>query len=189
MQDLSDELPDNSPRFVLLSYPLTLVSDSSACGWEALRLMGWSGIWPAKRTIRDDQLHAHDMQPGSAHVVRWRERAYAESEWGGEDYRGRGGRGCGDDWEAIARRGLSVIQCPGAFRPGCGLGELYELGRQHQSIAWPCSQSAAVCGLRKWSSMRAEECMWAEMSDLSHYSGAISVIFDHLRLRLESMTD
>lgn len=26
MQDLSDELPDNSPRFVLLSYPLTLGS-------------------------------------------------------------------------------------------------------------------------------------------------------------------
>ena len=25
MQDLSDELPDNTPRFVLLSYPLTLV--------------------------------------------------------------------------------------------------------------------------------------------------------------------
>lgn len=28
MQDLSDELPDNSPRYVLLSYPLTLVSRS-----------------------------------------------------------------------------------------------------------------------------------------------------------------
>lgn len=26
MTDLSDELPDNSPRFVLLSYPLTLAS-------------------------------------------------------------------------------------------------------------------------------------------------------------------
>jgi len=25
MSDLSDELPDNSPRYVLLSYPLTLV--------------------------------------------------------------------------------------------------------------------------------------------------------------------
>lgn len=25
MSELSDELPDNSPRFVLLSYPLTLV--------------------------------------------------------------------------------------------------------------------------------------------------------------------
>lgn len=25
MQDLSDELPDNSPRYVLLSYPLTMV--------------------------------------------------------------------------------------------------------------------------------------------------------------------
>ena len=26
MAELADELPDNSPRFVLLSYPLTLVS-------------------------------------------------------------------------------------------------------------------------------------------------------------------
>lgn len=26
MQELADELPDHSPRFVLLSYPLTLVS-------------------------------------------------------------------------------------------------------------------------------------------------------------------
>lgn len=25
MQELSDELPDNSPRYVLLSYPLTMV--------------------------------------------------------------------------------------------------------------------------------------------------------------------
>lgn len=29
MTDLSDELPDNSPRFVLLSYPLTLVRSHS----------------------------------------------------------------------------------------------------------------------------------------------------------------
>jgi hypothetical protein len=27
MAELADELPDNSPRFVLLSYPLTLVRD------------------------------------------------------------------------------------------------------------------------------------------------------------------
>lgn len=26
MQDLSDDLPDNAPRFILLSYPLTLAS-------------------------------------------------------------------------------------------------------------------------------------------------------------------
>jgi hypothetical protein len=29
MEDLADELPDSSPRFVLLSYPLTLVSSKS----------------------------------------------------------------------------------------------------------------------------------------------------------------
>lgn len=29
MRDVGDELPDSSPRFVLLSYPLTLVSQKS----------------------------------------------------------------------------------------------------------------------------------------------------------------
>lgn len=29
MNELADELPDNSPRFVLLSYPLTLVRHPS----------------------------------------------------------------------------------------------------------------------------------------------------------------
>lgn len=29
LQDLADELPDHSPRYVLLSHPLTLVRDSS----------------------------------------------------------------------------------------------------------------------------------------------------------------
>lgn len=29
MRDVGDELPDSSPRFILLSYPLTLVS----CNW------------------------------------------------------------------------------------------------------------------------------------------------------------
>ena len=28
MVDLADELPESSPRFILLSYPLTLVGDS-----------------------------------------------------------------------------------------------------------------------------------------------------------------
>ena len=39
MQELSDELPDNSPRYVLLSYPLTLVSgrESEASGQELMR--------------------------------------------------------------------------------------------------------------------------------------------------------
>lgn len=30
MQELGDELPDHSPRYILLSYPLTLVCLSSA---------------------------------------------------------------------------------------------------------------------------------------------------------------
>lgn len=39
MQELSDELPDNSPRYVLLSYPLTLVSgrESESSGQELMR--------------------------------------------------------------------------------------------------------------------------------------------------------
>lgn len=28
MQELADELPDHSPRYILLSYPLTLVEDT-----------------------------------------------------------------------------------------------------------------------------------------------------------------
>lgn len=28
LQELADELPDNSPRYILLSYPLTLVRNS-----------------------------------------------------------------------------------------------------------------------------------------------------------------
>lgn len=31
IQELADELPDHSPRFILLSYPLTLVSQSTSC--------------------------------------------------------------------------------------------------------------------------------------------------------------
>lgn len=30
MQELADELPDHSPRFILLSYPLTLASQSTS---------------------------------------------------------------------------------------------------------------------------------------------------------------
>ena len=31
MEDLADELPDSSPRYILLSYPLTLVCTLSTC--------------------------------------------------------------------------------------------------------------------------------------------------------------
>lgn len=60
MQDLSDELPDNSPRFVLLSYPLTLVSEIHPYMQE-LRLTRLLGIRPPQRAICDDQLYAHDV--------------------------------------------------------------------------------------------------------------------------------
>lgn len=32
LEDIGDDLPDHSPRFVLLSYPLTLVSCTALCG-------------------------------------------------------------------------------------------------------------------------------------------------------------
>ena len=37
LQEIGDDLPDHSPRFVLLSYPLTLVRGSLCCG---MRLSG-----------------------------------------------------------------------------------------------------------------------------------------------------
>lgn len=39
MQDLSDELPDNSPRFVLLSYPLTLASGRQSVPYVMLNYL------------------------------------------------------------------------------------------------------------------------------------------------------
>jgi len=39
MQDLSDELPDNSPRFVLLSYPLTLKSGRQSVPYVMLNYL------------------------------------------------------------------------------------------------------------------------------------------------------
>jgi hypothetical protein len=35
MEDLADELPESSPRFILLSYPLTLVGGIHAGGSKA----------------------------------------------------------------------------------------------------------------------------------------------------------
>lgn len=34
MEDLADELPESSPRFILLSYPLTLVGGIHAAAWR-----------------------------------------------------------------------------------------------------------------------------------------------------------
>merc|ERR1711939_519215 len=59
MQELSDELPDNSPRYILLSYPLTM---------ESGRLS----------PLRHDQLPTADVLERDAHAVRRREGADAE---------------------------------------------------------------------------------------------------------------
>lgn len=37
MQQLSDELPDNSPRYILLSYPLTMVCRGT---WDDIEMSG-----------------------------------------------------------------------------------------------------------------------------------------------------
>lgn len=39
MLDLADELPDSSPRFVLLSYPLTLVYDNRSADATAVEML------------------------------------------------------------------------------------------------------------------------------------------------------
>lgn len=39
MRELADELPEHQPRFILLSYPLTLVCPLSRCWFEALRIL------------------------------------------------------------------------------------------------------------------------------------------------------
>ena len=56
MEELADELPDNSPRFVLLSYPLTLVwpigSNLSDLEANVEALVFWSTI----SAVRDAEL-------------------------------------------------------------------------------------------------------------------------------------
>lgn len=50
MQSLAEELPDHSPRFVLLSYPLTLVRPSSFQPPRPLRLKTeWPNLTPLHR--------------------------------------------------------------------------------------------------------------------------------------------
>ena len=72
MAELADELPDNSPRFILLSYPLTLVSS------EYLNLLQYGqdmltsdpGIWKAISPLRDAELSTTNLLKRIAYVIR-----------------------------------------------------------------------------------------------------------------------
>lgn len=41
LEDVAEDLPDNSPRFVLLSYPMTLVCSSSPASVSRGGLLLW----------------------------------------------------------------------------------------------------------------------------------------------------
>ena len=61
MAELADELPDNSPRFVLLSYPLTLVCDRKR-GVESW-MADISGVvfWPTISAVCYVELSSADL--------------------------------------------------------------------------------------------------------------------------------
>ena len=64
MQDLADELPDHSPRYVLLSYPLTLVRNPAAgdlrYGWPG-KTDGCAALRPDVGTLRAPLLLTRDV--------------------------------------------------------------------------------------------------------------------------------
>lgn len=93
MTDLSDELPDNSPRFVLLSYPLTMVSLYTSVALDGLYLIKFAGIWAPLCALRDDQLPAANLLSRDANAVRWCKRAAPESGRGEPDCGNGGGGG------------------------------------------------------------------------------------------------
>ena len=84
MQELADELPDHSPRFVLLSYPLTLVvlpllSPPTVCTTpQELTKLALLALGQSFGPLCHDLLHAGDLYRGTAHAVCGGERADAE---------------------------------------------------------------------------------------------------------------
>ena len=69
---VADELPDHAPRFVLLSYPLTLVCLST------VKLLGRRGtdaqvgLWSPIRTLCHAVLSADHLQQRSEDALCWR---------------------------------------------------------------------------------------------------------------------
>lgn len=63
MEDLADELPDSSPRFILLSYPLTLVSVHSKVLPFALINQLMAEIRSPFGSLRTSVLASRELQP------------------------------------------------------------------------------------------------------------------------------
>ena len=71
LQEIGDDLPDHSPRFVLLSYPLTLVSRSSyIVEGESEHGLTWgAAFWTDVGTLCSTLLPSCNMQRGIEDVV------------------------------------------------------------------------------------------------------------------------
>lgn len=77
LDSIAEELPDHMPRFILLSYPLTLVRlDLLVAGFSMLKLH--PALRPPLRPLRPAFLYPHYLQCRVANAVCWREGAYAE---------------------------------------------------------------------------------------------------------------
>ena len=85
MEELGDELPDHSPRYILLSYPLTLV-------YPPFRIVNVEGTILRRKLalrspigpLRPDIPHAGHLQRGVEDAVRWRKGAHEEYGGGGQ---------------------------------------------------------------------------------------------------------
>lgn len=76
MEDLADDLPDSSPRFILLSYPLTIVSLRRylilllLAMFLLLLLYADLAGWPSRRPLRPALLPARELQPIAENELR-----------------------------------------------------------------------------------------------------------------------
>lgn len=106
MDELADELPESSPRFILLSYPLTLVLPArpnhpthhpTPNKYSTLTRGHHLGLRPSRSPLRPTVLPPRELQPERAHDVR-RGRG-ADAERGGGESRDRGAGGGGYCWD------------------------------------------------------------------------------------------
>lgn len=99
LEEIGDDLPDHSPRFILLSYPLTLVcfffpsfqihnqmSRSPKSQSRADRVSCPLAIRSSLRPLCDALLHADDVQQRAANAICGRKGVDAEHERGDQDY-------------------------------------------------------------------------------------------------------
>jgi hypothetical protein len=96
LEEIGDDLPDHSPRFVLLSYPLTLVCEPYLFPSSNLKeillpmltvlFISNSALWSALCTLRDAVLPPHNGEQRTAHDVRRCKRAHAEHKRGGQGH-------------------------------------------------------------------------------------------------------